>query len=120
MHEHTEAHAHTHTHSRQFYFTGVLGCRVSPRIEVAGRKGENKEERERVRKTERVRVNMEGVKENDKTDKDLKREGGGRWRETERKCQRGWRGRKSETGHSERSIILLDIIASLTSLIMSC
>lgn len=87
MHEHTEAHAHTHTHSRQFYFTGVLGCRVSPRIEVAGRKGENKEERERVRKTERVRVNMEGVKENDKTDKDLKREGGGRWRETERKCQ---------------------------------
>lgn len=37
---------------------------------------------ERERKTERVEVNMEGVKENDKTDKDLKREGGGRWRET--------------------------------------
>ena len=119
MHEHTEAHTHTHTH-RQFYFTGVLVCRVSPRMEVADRKGENKEEMERERQTGRVEVNMEGVKENDKTDKDLKREGGGRWRETERKCQRGWRGRKSETGHGERSIILLDIIASLTSLIMSC
>lgn len=61
-------------------------------------------------------MDVEGVKENDKTDR--YRLEAARTRKCsrvrrERKCHRGWRGIKSKERKSERSIILLDMIAFL-------
>lgn len=61
-------HEHTHTRMPAVIFHRGSGMPCSPRIEVADRKGKDKEE-DKWEGEGKKTVNMEGVKENDKTDR---------------------------------------------------